>query len=104
MERINMSNRKKAEEFILEFCKDIEPSGYNLEIYKKAFELMSDKDFDSYMKDIRDGKAFLVLFKPLYKANGLTVENNESFTITNIFHVGIKIFIRHEFKCFFINL
>ena len=71
-----MSNRKAAEAFILQFCKDIEPTGYNLEIYKKAFELMSDKDFDSYMKDIRDGKAFLVLFKPLYKANGLTVENN----------------------------
>ena len=71
-----MSNRKAAEAFILQFCKDIEPSGYNLEIYKKAFELMSDNDFDSYMKDIRDGIAFLVLFKPLYKANGLTVENN----------------------------
>lgn len=71
-----MSNRKAAEAFILQFCKDVEPTGYNVEIYKKAFELMSDKDFDAYMKDIRDGNAFLVLFKPLYEAKGLTVENN----------------------------
>lgn len=71
-----MPNRKAAEAFILQFCKDIEPTGYNLEIYKKVFESMSDKDFDTYMKNIRDGTAYLVLFKPLYEAKGLTVENN----------------------------
>lgn len=71
-----MSNRKKAEEFILQFCKDIEPTGYNVEQYKKAFAEMSDKDFEQWMKNIRDGKAFLVLFKPMYEAQGLTVENN----------------------------
>lgn len=69
-------NRKKAEEFILEFVSDIEPTGYNVEQYKKAFEGMSDKDFDIWMKNIRDGKSHLVLFKPLYEAKGLTVENN----------------------------
>jgi len=71
-----MANRQKAEEFILNFCKDIEPTGYNVEQYKKIFTSMSDKDFEQYMKDIRDGKKFLVLFKPLYEAKGITVENN----------------------------
>lgn len=71
-----MSNRKKAEEAILKFMKEIEPTGYNVEQYKKIFASMSDKDFDSYMRDIRNGTKTLVLFKPMYKANGITVENN----------------------------
>lgn len=71
-----MSNRKKAEEFILQFLHDIEPTNYNVELYKTIFKNMSDKDFDSYMKDIRDEKKYLVIFKPMYKANSITVENN----------------------------
>lgn len=71
-----MSNRKAAEKFILEFCESIEPTGYNVEQYKKAFAMLSDKEFEQYMKDIRDGTKFLVLFKPLYEAKGITVENN----------------------------
>lgn len=70
------TNRKKAEEYILQFCKDIEPTGYNVEIYKKIFSKMSDKDFHEYMVGIRDGNKYLVIFKPLYKANSITVENN----------------------------
>jgi len=69
-------NRKKAEQYILEFCNDIDPSGYNAEKYKTIFKEMSDKDFDDYMKGIRDGEKYLVLFKPLYKAKGITVDNN----------------------------
>jgi len=69
-------NRKKAEEFILQFCKDIEPTGYNVEQYKKIFADMSDKEFDDYMVGLRDKSKFLVLFKPMYKAKGLTTENN----------------------------
>lgn len=71
-----MSNRKKTEEFILRFIEDIDPSGYNKEIYLKIFKQMSDKQFDTYMKNIRDEKSYLVLFKPLYEANGISVENN----------------------------
>lgn len=71
-----MTNRKKAEAFILQFVKDIEPTGYNVEQYKKIFADMSDKDFDTYMKEIRAGNRFLVIFKPMYEAMGLTVENN----------------------------
>lgn len=71
-----MSNRKAAEDFILQFCKEIEPTGYNYNQYSLLFKELSDKDFDIYMKNIRDGNAYLVLFKPLYEAKGLTVENN----------------------------
>lgn len=71
-----MANRKKAEDFILQFVKDIEPTGYNVEQYKKVFANMSDKDFDTYMKEIRAGNRFLVIFKPMYEATGLTVQNN----------------------------
>ena len=71
-----MSNRKAAESFILDFIKDIDTSGYNTEQYKIIFKNMSDKDFDTYMKNIRDGKATLVLFKPLYEAKGISIENN----------------------------
>lgn len=71
-----MSNRKKAEAFILEFLKDIEPTGYNLEQYNTIFKNMSDKDFDTWMKGIQNGSQSIVFFKPMYKAKGVTVENN----------------------------
>ncbi len=71
-----MGNRKAAEDFILAFMKDVEPTGYNVEQWKKILKSTSDKDFDTYMKNIRDGKQFLVVFRPMYKAKGITVENN----------------------------
>ncbi|MEM5878791.1 MAG: hypothetical protein QXF12_08000, partial [Candidatus Aenigmatarchaeota archaeon] len=82
-------NRKQAEEFILEFMKDIDPSMYNYEKYKNIFKDMDDKDFDEYMKKIRDKKASLVIFKPMYKAN-ITVENN--LKVADKY--GIKLFER----------
>lgn len=71
-----MADRKKAQNLILEYVSAIEPTGYNKECYNKIFKAMSDKQFDTYMKGLRDGSMSLVLFKPLYKANGITVENN----------------------------
>ena len=71
-----MTNRKAAEKFILDFCIEIEPTGYNFKQYTNIFKELNDKDFEQWMKNIRDGKAFLVLFKPMYEAQGLTVENN----------------------------
>lgn len=71
-----MGNRKKAEEFIFQFLKDLEPTGYNVNLYKEIFKNMSDKDFDEYMKKIRNQEAFIVVFKPAYEAKGITVENN----------------------------
>lgn len=71
-----MPNRKKAEAAIFKFLKEVEPSGYNIEVYKKVFEEMSDKTFDTYMRGLRDKQMFIVIFKPMYEAKGITVENN----------------------------
>ena len=71
-----MGNRSSAEKFILQFMDEIDPSGYNKEKYIEIFKNMSDKDFDTYMKDIRDGHASLVLFTSMFKTKSITVENN----------------------------
>ena len=71
-----MPNRAKAEALILQLVKEIEPTGYNVEQYKKVFAQMSNSVFDAYMQGLRDGTKTLVMFKPLYKAKGFTVENN----------------------------
>jgi len=70
-------NRKLAEEFILTFLKELEPTGYNVDKYKNViFKNMSDKDFHEYMVGLRDGTKHLVVFKPMFEAKGITVENN----------------------------
>lgn len=71
-----MPNRKKAEAFIFQFLRDIEPTGYNVEKYKEIFAKMSDKQFDTWMKGMRDKTQYMVLFKPMYEAKGVTIENN----------------------------
>lgn len=71
-----MPNRQKAQDMILQIMQEIEPTGYNKQQYTKIFEAMSDKDFDTYMRGLRDGSKYLVIFKPMYEAKGITVENN----------------------------
>ena len=71
-----MPNRKKAQDFILHFMGEFDKSGYNKEVYEEIFKDMSDKDFDEYMKGLATGEKTLVAFKPAYKANGISVENN----------------------------
>lgn len=71
-----MPNRKKAEQAIYAFLKDIEPTGYNVKQYEKILAKMSDKDFGRYMQALRDKTQTLVLFKPLYEATGISMDNN----------------------------
>lgn len=71
-----MANRKKAEELIYKFFDDLDKSGHNTEQYKRIFKRMSDKEFDTFMKDLRSGDKSLVTFTPLTKTKGITVENN----------------------------
>lgn len=49
-----MSNRKKAETSILEFAKDIDPSGRTHEVYTKLFARLDDKGFDEFMHKLKD--------------------------------------------------
>lgn len=44
--------RKKAEDQILALIKDLDPSGLNVDMWKYRFSTMSDKDFDSFMKNM----------------------------------------------------
>lgn len=83
-----MPNRKKAEAFILQYVNDLDPSGYNDKQWKEVLKNMSDKEFDEYMKGIRSGEKQLVIFKPLYEANGITIEN----TLKVADKYGIKLF------------
>lgn len=71
-----IKNRKKVEDFILNFLKEVEPTLFNYNIYKELFSKMSDKDFHNYITEMKEGRRYLVLFKPAYEANGITVENN----------------------------
>ncbi len=70
-----MGNRKLAEKMILDFCKQVEPTGYNVKVFQEIFKDMSDKDFDRFMKGLKDKTMFLPLFKPLNEAEGLTIES-----------------------------
>ncbi|MDD2819501.1 MAG: hypothetical protein PHN51_11995 [Candidatus Nanopelagicales bacterium] len=83
-----MANRKKAEAFILQLMKDIDPTGYNVEQWKKIFADLTDRQFDEYMKGLRDGTKFLVFFKPAYKAQGIT----EDTCLATAEKYGIKLF------------
>ena len=89
-----MPNRAKAEQLILKLVNEIEPTGYNQEQYQKLFKTMSDKTFHNYMQGLRDGSMTLVMFKPLYKAKGITVENNLKVAEK----YGLKIFERLRYS------
>jgi len=61
--------RKKVEEYILKTISIMDPSKTNTDRYKKIFESMDDKQFDSFMKQLRDKKAKLCLYAPNMKIN-----------------------------------
>ena len=70
------TNRKAAEALLLQYLKDIEPTGYNVDLYKnEILKDMSNADFDNWMKMIRAEEAQIVVFRPMYKAKGITIEN-----------------------------
>lgn len=56
--------RKKVQDRILSVVKDIDSTGTNTEYYTQLFAKLSDKDFDDYMKRIRDGEDVLVYYAP----------------------------------------
>lgn len=58
--------RKKVEEYILGTLKDMDPGGKNVKRYQKFFNELSDKDFDEWMRNIRDGKEILTYYTPIF--------------------------------------
>ena len=97
-----MANRKKAEQFIYQFLKEIDPSGYNTEAYEKVFAEMSDKHFDTYMRGLRDKTMYLVLFKPMYEAKGITTENN--FKVAKKYGLVLHLDLEYGLDSFHVHL
>lgn len=89
-----MSQREKTQAFILKFLQELEPTGYNVAQYKKIFAAMDDKQFRAYMTALREKRQRLVVFKPLYEAKGITLENN--FAVAKKY--GLQFFERLHFS------
>lgn len=72
-----MANRKAAQDLILKWIKEIDPSGVNHDMYKNdIFPSMSDKAFGDWMQLIRDEKDYIFVNMPNLKGNKITVANN----------------------------
>ena len=52
--------RKLVQNKILEYMDSLDNSGYNKERYEKMFANMSDKEFDTYMNDLKDKRTKLM--------------------------------------------
>lgn len=68
-------NRQAAEKFIKNYIEKIAGAN-NKKIYENIFSVMSDKDFDTFMADLKSGKKFLAIVAPNFSSINLSVENN----------------------------
>lgn len=71
-----MSKRKSIEAKVLKVMKDTDISGKNYELYKKFFAGMSDKDFDMWMTDLKDGKFYVSIVIPTNNEDMVDVTRN----------------------------
>lgn len=71
------AKRKQVEEYVLKYIGKIVTGEDNLNLYKDMFKRMNDKEFDQWMRDIRDKKRTLSIVIPNGdKKNKVSVENN----------------------------
>ena len=63
---MNAKNKRIVDK-ILKVMKTIDHTGYNYDRNKKIFENMTDKEFDTYMRVLRDGKEVIHLVVPNQK-------------------------------------
>ena len=70
-------NRKQVEDFIIKYIGKIVTGNENTDLYKELFKNMSDKEFQLFMEDLRDGKTTLSIIVPNGNKNiKVNVENN----------------------------
>lgn len=69
-------NRGATEQFIISNIERLTPNSGNSEIYRNIFKVMSDKDFDQFMKDLESGNKFLCVIMPNFDKSKISVENN----------------------------
>jgi hypothetical protein len=81
--------RKAVQDKILKVVSAMDPSGTNVKYYTQLFNSLSDKDFDSYMKRIKDGTDVL----PFYAANMVTkIKVKDLVKVAE--NTGVKLFER----------
>lgn len=71
-----MPNRKEAEHYIVSMIAQLDPSGLNASFLKTRFAHMTDKQFDTYMTAIEEGRDFVSVISPVLEESGITTDNN----------------------------
>lgn len=71
-----MSNRKKAQEFLIKSIEEIAPGIGNKELYEDMFKDMSDSAFSLLMKRVEEGSFTFPIFIPNSKSKVVSVERN----------------------------
>jgi hypothetical protein len=89
-----MPNRAKAEQYIIDSINEILGDNSNEELYKTMFKNMSDKDFDTFIKDLESQEKYLVVIVPNMGKTKLSVERNLSIAKK----IGVKFFQRVWFS------
>jgi len=69
-------NRKEAEKFIIKLVSLITKSSFNVKRYEEYFSSLSDKEFDSYIEDLKAERKFITIQVPNFSQSDITVENN----------------------------
>ena len=71
-----MSNRKKAQDFILSYIEKLIPGSENTKIYQDLFARLDDAAFDQLMHDLSEGKSRLALIVPNLADKKISIDNN----------------------------
>lgn len=71
-----MADRKAAEKIILEYIEKITKCKDTIKLYTDMFSKMTNKDFDDFMRDLREKKTVLQVFVPNGKKTHISLENN----------------------------
>lgn len=71
-----MSKRKRVEELILSTIKELVTGNENVNLYKELFASMNDKEFHSFMLDIKSGKKTLCVIIPNGSNIKVDINNN----------------------------
>lgn len=71
-----MSKRKEIQDYIISFIKDMTKDENNVKLYIDLFSKMNDKEFDNFMRKLRDKEITLSVIVPNTLKHNITVENN----------------------------
>ena len=69
-------NRKKAEQEVLSWTKDVDLSGKTTAYYKEAFARMTDKQFEKWIEELEAGRDYVFIISENMKGKNLTEANN----------------------------